>query len=138
MTTTVQTYIEAIQDKIRVIDGIQAAPESLPDGARVFPFVIAYPGAGTIEHGPSSGTMKFLESIVVELHVARKHLPRDYDQAVYYVYEIPNAVFSALIAQVVAFSNITSSGLIPMDYAGQPTLGFRWTVNNVKTIQNCT
>ena len=136
MTLTVQDYIGYIQDKIRLIDGIQSAPETLPDGARAFPFVVAYPGAGIIDN--VSGQPKFLDSIIVELHVARKYLPRDYDQAVYYVYLIPNAIFNALVGNVVAFRDITFSGLIPMNYAGQDTLGFRWTVNNVKTTSDRT
>lgn len=139
MTTTVQTYIEAIQDKIRVIDGIQAAPELITDSVKVFPFVVAWPGPSSIEHG-TPGSMKFMESIIIELHVARKHLPNDYQRIVRYTYEIPNAIWNA-IRETVAFRNVTCSGLISLSYGSQgevPTLGFRWTINDVKTMSDCT
>lgn len=130
----IQDTIELITDKLRALDGVQAAPSVLNDRMpAVGPFFLAWPGPATIDHG-ATGEALYLESVVVELHVMREpSLVTAYERAIPYAQTVPNAIFRALLDNVIQFSGITSSGLVPMAWGEVQTIGFRWTVNGLKT-----
>ena len=78
--------------------------------------------------------MKQLGSIIVELHMSRKELPRDVEKVMTYNESIPNGILvdTTLGGNCSTCGPVASSGLIAMEYGGIPTLGIRYTVLNVK------
>lgn len=77
---TIQTAIAHIQGLAEGLTGIRQAPDFPPEQMNVFPFAVCYPAAGQFQAGPM-GLMKGLHNLVVEIHVARKDLPRDVETA---------------------------------------------------------
>ncbi len=133
---TLQAAIADVQSTIRAIAGIYAAPEYPPDDTTNFPFVIAYAGDGEFRTGEPAGMLKYFGSIIIDLHVARKHLPRDVERAMAYHESIPNDILedTTLGGTVQTCGPVVCSGLIEMWY-GNPdlkTIGLRFTVQNVK------
>jgi hypothetical protein len=126
------------------LSGIKAAPDYLPESVSGYPFIVAYEGQGewTWHASASSyGEFKWVGSVVIELHIARKDMPRDVQQAVYYSRRIPEALWKKGIDKAgVTFNTmagpILSSGLIGMEFntvkgVGQ-TVGYRYTIQGIK------
>lgn len=126
--------IKDIQNTISGIAGIRSAPEYPPEDATAFPFVVAYAGSGEFRTGEPAGMLKYLGSIIVDLHVARKDLPRDAERAMTYHESIPSDILkdTTLGGNISTCGPVSCSGLIAMNYGGQDTLGLRFTVQNVK------
>ena len=137
---SLQTAIADVQTSIAAITGIRLAPNYPPEDAAVYPFVVAYAGSGEFRTGEPAGLMKYLGSIIVDLHVARKDLPRDAEKAMTYHESIPNCILtdSTLGGTVSTCGPVSCSGLIAMSYGGQDTLGLRFTIENVKILANFT
>ena len=131
---TLQSAIEDVQGTISAISGIRAAPNYPPEDATAYPFVVAYAGEGEFRTGEPAGMLKYLGSIIVDLHVARKDLPRDARSAMAYHETIPNDILedTTLGGTVSTCGPVSCSGLIAMNYGGQDTLGLRFTIENVK------
>jgi hypothetical protein len=126
--------IKDIQYTISSIPGIRSAPDDPPEDATAYPFVVAYAGSGEFRTGEPAGQMLYLGSIIVDLHVARKDLPRDAEKAMTYHESIPNDILedTTLGGTISTCGPVSCSGLIAMSYGGQDTLGLRFTVQNVK------
>src|SRR5512139_3347037 len=128
---TLQAAIAKIQDIAGAVSGIRAAPEYLPETINIYPFLVCYAGSGSYEYAPA-GVMKGLHNIILELHIARKDLPRDTEKAMPYADSIPLAIFHdpTLGGTVSTFGRIsyTFGG---MQYGDQMTLGFRFTLEGV-------
>jgi hypothetical protein len=125
-----------IQLRLKALPGMGDVPFYPQEDASKFPHVTIYPGASQWTFGPA-GDKKILYNIVVELHVARKNLPDDTKSVYRYVEIVPNALMSSNETDTLAntaFSGISFSGLIAMGYGGSDTLGFRWTLQDVKLI----
>lgn len=130
----IQDVIVLITDKLRALEGVQSAPNVIPDSHGSNCFFVVWPGPSSIEHGTAGG-MKYLESVIVELHVTRGNsMTAAYERAIRYVQTVPHAIFDVLVDNTIAFSNISSSGLIPLAWGETQTIGYRWTVNNIKTM----
>jgi hypothetical protein len=131
---TLQTAIAQLQTTLGALSGIRGAPEYVPDNTAVFPFIVAYAGPGEFRAGEPPGMMKYLGSIIVDLHLARKDLPRDIEKAMTYHDAIPNAILSdtTLGGTVSTMGAVSSSGLIFLKYAETDTIGIRFTLENVK------
>ncbi len=71
--------------------GIREAPDYPPEQMNDFPFLVAFPGTGTFTGGPA-GMKKGLHAITMQLHIARKNLPRDVEQAAPYIESIVSAL----------------------------------------------
>lgn len=135
---TLQQVIDQIQDTVGAISGIVSAPHEPPDQVSQWPFVAAYVKSGTWILGKPAGQMTGLHNIVVELHIARKDLPRDVTKAMTYAKSVPNAIGKAWLVSV-TLSALEAIGPIEyefteMEWGGVITLGFRWTLTAVKTI----
>jgi hypothetical protein len=138
MSNTVDDAIGEIQTQIAALTGIRSAPKYIEDKALPYPFVFAYPGRGRMIASPQ-GCMTGMHDIVLEFHVARKDLPRDAAKAYPYVDSIANKIMYALThAQ---FTNIITAfgddGGISyefgaLEWAGEQTLGFVFTIEQVK------
>lgn len=128
--TQAQTYIAALS-------GIRAAPSTPPERVNVFPFVIARPGNGSIKFG-ATGAKKGLHNIIIELHVARKDLPRDVATILPYCESIPNLLMYKLLnddkwnGTIDTFESITYR-FMSWDWSPElKTIGIEFTVNDVK------
>jgi len=138
----IQDAINEIMDLVGALSGIKAAPDYPHEDASVFPFAIAYEGAGSWEFGAAGGSYgekKALLSIVIELHVARVDLPRDAQKAVFYSDAIPNAIMKGvrnnmLNSKIDTMGSIETSGLIGMSYGSKDinTLGYRCGSRNIQ------
>jgi hypothetical protein len=125
-----------VKRRIKALPGIEQIDLYPPEKISSFPFVTIWPGPGQWVYGPA-GDKQGLYSIIVELHVARKDLPKDAEAAMRYVETIPNALMSTDDGDTlatIAFSSIDFSGLILLGYDEEKTVGFRWIMQNVKLI----
>lgn len=132
---TLQLAIDQIQDEVGALSGIRGAPDEPPDSINVFPFAVCYARSGSYYIGPPD-VMTGLHTIVLELHVARKDLARDVATAMGYAKSIPNAIYSALkdgsLTAISTLGDIRYE-FVPMTWAGQDTIGFRFYIEEVKT-----
>lgn len=140
----VHNVVAAIQDKMGALPGIKSAPDYVPEDEKPFPFVIAYEGPG-IWKMVIPGEMQSLATVKIELHVARKDLPRDVAQAVFYSDMIPNAIFDGmrdnqLGGTVETIGEIETSGLVFLQYYSDVAnhIGYVFTVKDVKIRSNIT
>ncbi len=135
---TLDDAIGEIQADIRALDGIRAAPDYAPEQMNAFPFSVVYPGSGEFTSDVPGG-MKGLHSITIELHVARKDLPRDIAKAMPFVQSIPNALLKAVATQggdrfggtIDTFGRITYE-FGPLDWGATQTIGWRFRMEGVK------
>jgi hypothetical protein len=132
---TLYEAITAAAALIAGLSGIREAPALPEEVLNVFPFAAIYPGGGE-QTMPINRVRQDLGSIVIELHVARKDLPRDVEKAIPYVDSIPNVLFDGLddnkwSATIDTFESITWT-FGELGWNGQQTLGFRFIVNGVK------
>jgi hypothetical protein len=141
---TLQQVIDEIQADLRTISGIRAAPDEAPEQINLFPFVVAYPGAGRW-YSDVPGSKILLASVIVELHVARKDLSRDIVAAMTYAESVPNKLLYAVAhTSGDRFNNTVSTlGEInytfgPLGWGGMDTFGFRWTITGIKLQSNIT
>ena len=79
--------------------------------------------------------MKGLHSVNIELHVARKDLPRDFSLVMDLIDEIPWELMKKL--NDAEYDNLATIGQIdylfgPLSWAGVETLGVTYTITNVK------
>ena len=129
---TLQDAIEQVQVIMTAVTGIRSAPELPPEQINQFPFAVAFPGEGefTIEMG---ALMDGIHSIILELHIARKDLPRDVDKAGAYVDSIPKALWSnpTLNGRIRWFKRI-SYKFGPLGWGNMDTLGIRFTIHEVE------
>ena len=135
---TLQAVIDQIQDEIGALSGIRAAPHEPPESMSAYPFAVAFVKSGNWTLGKPAGCMTGLHDIVVELHIARKDLARDYAAAMAYAKSVPNAIGSAWLVDV-TMTSLDAIGSIAyefgqMSWAGIDTIGWRWTIRDVKTI----
>lgn len=131
---SLQDCIEDVANTVAAISGIRSAPVYVPEDTSVFPFVAVYAGAGEFRTGEPAGLMKYLGSIVVDLHLARKDLPRDVERVMTYHESIPNDILedTTLGGHCTGSGPLSCSGLIAMSYGGIETIGLRYTLQNVK------
>lgn len=132
---TLQAAIDQIQSAVGGISGIRKAPDEPPDKLSQFPIAVAYASEGVYGMGPA-GSMTGVHTIVVELHVARKGMPRTVQQSMVYGKSIPNAIYDALMEG--NLSAISTLGTIRYEYGtlgwgDLATFGFRFFVEGVKT-----
>lgn len=128
MSQSLAGAITALQTAVGAIDGIKQAPGVPPEKLSQFPFAVAYPGTGRIVMQPT-GWYQAFHTIVLELHLARKDLPRDIAAALPYVELIP-AVINAnrtLGGAVTTIDGDISYQFAQLDWVGDiQTIGFRF------------
>lgn len=135
---TLETVISEIAEDLQDIEGLRGAPSEPPEQINVFPFVVIYVRGGVWQIG-APGVIRGLHDIVVELHVARRDLPRDVRAAMSYAESVPQILLGALSAKGDRFNgSISTFGRLsytfgPMQWGGVDTVGFRWVLENVKT-----
>jgi hypothetical protein len=142
--SNIQDVVMQIQDAMGALPGMKSAPDYPPESIDMFPFTVAYEGAGTWEL--SAGQKRWIGDVIVELHMARKDLPRDVAKAAYYSDKVPNAILKEFTSDLLggtteAITSIKSSGIVFMQYntaqgAGEH-LGIIYSVN-IKLISSIT
>jgi len=128
---TIQTAIAHIQGLAEGLPGIRQAPDFPPEQMNVFPFAVCYPAAGEFQAGPM-GLMKGLHNLVVEIHVARKDLPRDVETALPFGEALAAAVMDdptlgGTVDTVRADEGISYT-FGALAWGGQETVGWRLTI----------
>lgn len=134
---TQEDAIKAVQDKILTVSGINAAPDYAPEQlGGAFPFSVAYPSTGN-HSAAVPGVRKFLGSIIIEIHVARKHLPTDIQSVIGFGDSIPAALLAdpTLGGVINTFSDIDQE-FVELNWGDTQTLGYRFTMNGVKIETN--
>ncbi len=135
---TLQATVEWIQDQTGALSGIRTAPDFPLEQVGAFPFVVAYMGGGTFEKGEAGGIVE-RHDFIIELHIARKDLPRDIEKAVAYVDSIPAAIMadSTLGGTVLQFESIVYEFAPEMFWDAVKTIGFRFTVTGAEIYGSC-
>jgi len=90
MATTIEDVITQIQTTVTAVTGIRKAPAKPPDDMHVFPFAICLPATG--EYSVEPGWAQGIDEVTLDIHVARKDLPRDVDKLITYWDSIPAAL----------------------------------------------
>lgn len=127
-----QDAIAKVQEIAGAVDGIRAAPEYVPEEINVFPFLVCYAGNGSYDFAPA-GVMKGLHNIILELHVARKDLPRDVEKAMKYADNIPLAIMDdPTLGGTVSTIGVITYTFGMLGYGTTETIGFRFMIQNVK------
>ena len=150
---TIQDVVMQVQDAMGALPGIKAAPDYVPEDEKPFPFIIAYESAGTWtinavgQTSTTYGEKKWVGDIRIELHVARKDMPRDVQQVAFYSDKVPNAILRELIldrlgSTVDGYARIDTSGLVFMQYLAPngigDHIGIIYTVKEIKIRTNIT
>ena len=126
--------VQEIVDELRKISDLRRVPDEPPETNNQFPFAVVYPIRG--EYGGGYvGSMKGLHSVVIELHIARKDLPRDYMQVMDLIDEIPKQIMIA--RKDARFSEMSAVGTIEYEFGalswgGVDTLGVTYIITKVK------
>ncbi|RPI96981.1 MAG: hypothetical protein EHM39_10290 [Chloroflexi bacterium] len=132
---TLQQAIDEIQAVVGAVPGIRQAPTVPPEDLSFFPFAVAFVEAGEWIIGPPE-LMTGLHTVVIELHVARKDLPRDVTAAMRYAKAIPNAILDAhRKAEFTAFQTFEriTYEFAALGWNDTATLGFRFRIERLKT-----
>ncbi len=135
---TIQDVIERMAVKIESVTGIKGASEYLPEALPTTEnWVILYPGETQFIGGEPAGYMTALYSVVIEIHTPRVSLPHAIERLMPFFDAIPNALYddlfdSYLDGTVSTIGDITSTGLVSLNYAGIDTIAFRYIVNGIK------
>jgi len=133
---TLETACAAIATACAAVSGVRQAPALPPEQitAGNFPFVVTYPDSGTIGYNTPDDAI-FLHNIIVEVHTARKDLPRDVDKIFPYIETIP----AAIMADPTLSTNVQTIGEISytfgeMNWGDLQTIGIRFTLSEVKLL----
>jgi len=132
---TLEAVIADVAATIAAVTGIRAAPASPDDNLNVTPFAITYPGTGIASPGVPGERLN-LDSIVIELHVAKRDMPRDIATALPFVDSIPNALMTRFTTNqwsstIETFATIEWT-FQDLDWMGLQTIGFRFIVTGIK------
>lgn len=129
---TLATVLRTLVEAVAAVDGVQYAPAVPPEQAADFPFVVVYPGEFTaLINTPEDYRM--LWDLKVELHIARKDLPEDVTALLPYAETVTAALLGACVSAAIPVGSITGS-FGAMEWAGVQTIGYLWTVRQVKVL----
>ena len=124
---TLQQAIAAIQAKALALEGMREAPDYAPEQLNVFPFAVTYAGSGRWEQ--MAGWKRGLHTVVTEIHIARKDLPRDISTAMPYCETFPNSLLAdPTLGGVIDAINDVSYVFGPLDWGQTKTIGFRFSI----------
>jgi hypothetical protein len=139
---SVRTALDAVVSVVSGISGIRQAPTNPTDNPSTYPFAVCYVMDGQLVNG-AMGTRKHLVNIAIELLTARKDLARDMALISPYI----DSICAALIAEVSdsgdrfggtisAFEGVNYELLPDVNYANVQMIGYRFTITNVKILEN--
>lgn len=139
---SVRTALDAVVSVVSAVSCIRQAPTNPTETANVYPFVMCYVINGRLING-AIGTRKHLVNIAVELLTARKDLARDMALVSPYIDSISAAIIAEVsdngtrfAGTISAIEGIDYELLQNFNYAGVEMIGYRFTMNNVKILEN--
>ena len=116
-------------------EGLRVVYE-VPRGTPVLPAALVYVQGGRWD-SISYKTTVGLHNIVIDLHVVRADLARAFEEVMSHADSVPAKLYQALwdkqFTHIVTFERIDYS-LLQMRWGDVETIGYRWTLVNVKTI----
>jgi hypothetical protein len=142
MEPGLENAIKQVQTYIGSLKGIKGAPLEPPDAINNYPFSVCYPDTGTFEIAPTL-SKKGLHAVVIELHVNKKGVGASLATAIPFCAAIPNLLFSKLLndnrwnGTIDTFRSV-SYAYGQFTYGGVETVGFKFTVNDIKIIDAIT
>jgi hypothetical protein len=135
--------IQAIQDTVGAVTGIRAAPDYPPENLNsIFPFSVCYPESGTYTEGPGGvSAYKALHNIKLQIHFGRADLPKSVEAAIPYGDLIAKALLidPQINDSCDTFDEILYTfGPLAWGEPAIPTIGWDFTLTNVKEIESTT
>ena len=124
MSYDVKSALSYLQGEVAKLSGIKEAPVAPPEAMVQFPFGLAYVSSFTSIGG--SGFEEVLDTLVVEIHVARQVLPKSFPIALGF----RNDVIGILLADPTFGGNVDTYTDVRgtfgwLQYAGESHLGWR-------------
>jgi hypothetical protein len=114
----IKTAIINLQDDLRTIAGMRDAPYEPPDNIQHYPFCVVYPSGATGTIGAPAGQYRIVYELIIEVHVARKDMPRDYSKTAQHL----ENVMSKLLAE----PTLGAQGTIVTEFGD--TISAQWGV----------
>lgn len=124
MTQTLQGAVERIQKLANGLSGMKAAPDYPPEKMAAFPYAVSY--VGSFDATSQSANWEIvLATIITEIHVQRKDLPKDAQVAVPYGDSFRQAVLDDPTLDDKVTTVRTVRGTFgPLDWGEMQTLGW--------------
>jgi hypothetical protein len=134
--TTLATVLSGLQTACGAVTGIKDAPAYPPEQANDWPFLVTYFTSFRGEVNTPED-FRLLYDVVIELHINRRELPYDVAAVLGYAETVPNAFFKWLRDNGIAHESVDGYFGV-MGWGDDPnwiaTLGFRWTIKDVKIV----
>lgn len=130
MSTALEAAIAAIQAKVKTLEPfIRNTPDQPPENTSVYPFGVTY--IRRVNYTKQTGTLTTgLHTAAVEIHVARKDLPRDIASAMPYGETLQAALWSeTTLGGKIAHINAIRGTFGAMKWADQDTLGWDFEID---------
>ena len=131
MAKKLSDAIIEIQTLAGTMSGVRKAPTSPPDKMSHYPFVICYPGTGTITK-MSAGWKQGLQTVILEIHVARKDMARDVAKLIDYEDDLMDLLWadsnSGLSSTADTITEIRYQ-FGALDYDDTATIGWRFEID---------
>jgi hypothetical protein len=131
-----QDAIDQVIAVLRDVSGIRKVPSDPPEQLTAWPAAVVYVQSGAWKMGAGYGGKTGLHNIVIELHFDREvDLAHTVEEALKFADRVPNDLLSAfldnLLPAVQTFEDIVFE-FGPLGWGGKSTLGYRWTIRNIK------
>lgn len=124
MGKSIIAAVAEIQRVVGLLEGMRAAPDAPPEQINVYPFALSYIGQCEVSKSSAHHTIRIF-TIVTEIHVARKDLPRDIAKLNAYPTSVPDALWADPTLGETVDTLLSCQGAItPMEYGGVQTLAW--------------
>jgi hypothetical protein len=133
---TLSSVCSTIQTAVGGVTGIKSKPDYPTESMHTSPYIVTYPESYTGSMNTTED-FKMIYNITVELHISRQNLPTDVERLMAFAESVPNAIFKALRDNQIAASGITGA-FAGMQWGDTQTIGYRWTIQNVKILTTIT
>ena len=138
MAKTIDDAIVAVRTLVRAISGIRSAPAGVPENdSGIYPFFVAWNGGGELNAADDSWE-RGLWTITCQLHFKRTDLWRAEAYASPYARTVARALIAdhTLTGTCDTFGRILISPLKPMAWGDVQTIGYEFTIEQVKIIES--
>ena len=133
---SIENVIAGIQNLVRAVPGIRAAPDVVSEQPAPGVFAIAYPANGTIIGGDPAGEMKSLHNISLEIIAPRTAKLRAVLEELYpFCKSVPIALEEdpTLGSNCDTFGSISYTFNFASPMYGSDYMGWLFTIHDVKT-----